>query len=149
MCGFKSFSEDNPSMEKTSPNISKSVFALELAANLLDVAKEKLDCGDHVAAFEEARNSIRIASSAILFRDGCNLYNLEDTSSYLCHTYPHIFNVKEWKHLESIDLATGPGFYNVLLKLVRKIINIEKHESKQAILFAWQFLDSAHSVIGL
>lgn len=136
-------------MEKINPDIAKAAFALELALNMLDVAKEKLDNGDDVAAFEEARNSIRVVSSAILFRDGCIIYDFEETSSYLCRTYPYIFNIREWKHIESIDLATGPGLYNVLLKLVRKIINIEKHESKQAILLAWQFLDSAHAVIGI
>ncbi|MFH1521290.1 MAG: hypothetical protein ABID61_06610 [Candidatus Micrarchaeota archaeon] len=136
-------------MEKLNPDIVKAAFALELALNMLDLAKEKLDSGNHVAAFEEARNSIRVTSSAILFKDGCVFCDFDGTSSYLCHTYPHIFNIRQWKRLESIDLASGPGFYNVLLKLVRKIINIEKHESKQAVLLAWQFLDSAHVVIGI
>ncbi|VVC04084.1 Uncharacterised protein [Candidatus Bilamarchaeum dharawalense] len=135
-------------MKKPKPDLSRASFALDVAMYMLDTAKDKFNEKNYVAAFEESRNSVRMASSAILFRDGRVFKTLNQTMDYLDRTYS-TFPIKEWKHLESIDLASGSGSYHVLLRLVRKIFNIEKHESKQALLLAWRFLDSTRGEFGL
>lgn len=128
------------------PDLPKAALAIEVALDMLDVAKEKFDRSDYLSAFNEARNSIRVSSSAILFRDGCFHSDFSKTFGYLTANYPGNLPLNEWMRLESIDFTAKQG---ILLTIARKVLNIEKHQSKQAILVAWSFLDSVRKEVGL
>ncbi|MFH1785233.1 MAG: hypothetical protein ABH842_02290 [Candidatus Micrarchaeota archaeon] len=128
------------------PDISKAALAIEVAMDMLDVANEKFDNCDYVLAFNEARNSMRMSASAILFSDGFIYSDFSTVLSYLHGSYPHLFPLNEWKKIESIDFTQKQG---ILLNIAQRILNIERHQSKQAIMIAWGFLDSVHKVVGL
>jgi hypothetical protein len=152
MGGFKSLSADKAHMEeggyvsapvRTQPDMASALFALELASGMLDSARERFARQDYNGAFEESRNAVRMASSAILFRDGYVSDNLESTVSYLLQRYPGAFPVEGWQGLEDIPLEDTPGLFNMVLSAVGRLKKAGEQEASEALALAAAFVESA------
>ena len=133
---------------RTQPDMASAVFALERASYMLESARERFGRRDYPGAFEESRNAIRMASSAMLFRDGYVSENLETTVSYLVQRYPGAFPVEEWQRLEDVPMEDTPGLYNMILGAMGKIKKTGEQEAMEAMALADAFIGSARAEMG-
>jgi hypothetical protein len=131
------------------PDLQSAINALGLASGMLILAEDCFAKEDYPAAFEHSRNAIRMASSALLFRDGIMSDSLEATAAHLLKRYPGVFPIDGWEQLEAIPLADSPGLYNMLLSLMGKLKKTGEQEAREAILVAGSFIMSANSEMGL
>lgn len=126
-----------------SPNHTSAMNALRLASGLLLIARESLANKDYPAALEQSRNAIRMASAAILFRDGHVSDSLDATASFLLRRYPGVFPIEEWLNLESLGGENSPGLYNMIMSAMGKIKKTGEQEAREAVLVAESFATSA------
>jgi hypothetical protein len=130
-------------LSRNRPDIARAMYAIDLASELLDSAREKYGKEDFRGAFEDCRNAMRLASSAVLFRDGFVSDSLEATASYLLQRYPGIFPVEEWYRMEESAFEGGYGLYYLLLKAAGKVRKTGEQEAAEALSVAGVFLESA------
>jgi len=132
-----------------SPDRASAQNALRLASDLLSISRERFAEGDYPGAFEQSRNAIRMASAALLFKEGYLSDSLDATTAFLLKRYPGVFPVQEWLGLESMPAEGAPGLYNMILSAMGKIKKTGAQEAKEAILVAESFFMSAESELGL
>jgi hypothetical protein len=134
---------------RAEPDRASAAFALATASELLVLANERLGRGDFRGSFEESRNAIRMASSAILFRDGYIADSLDSTLIYLLKHYPGILPLDDWQRLEQMPAYDSPGLYNMLLAAMGKLKKTGEQEAKEAVMVAGAFIESARAEMGL
>ncbi len=127
------------------PDTASAILALQLAAESLGEARARFSRRDYTAALELSRNAMRLASSALLFRDGCVCPTLESASSYLAWRYPGSFPLDEWERLESIPIEDSPGLYNMILSALGKLKKAGEQEATDALSAASIFIESARA----
>lgn len=92
-------------MVKKTPDRLSAIHAVSVASNLVREARENYRRGDFMEAISTSKNAMRIASSAVLFRDGYISSTFEDTVLYLSRKYPGRFPLEKWKETESPSIA--------------------------------------------
>lgn len=153
MGGFKSLSEESNAMDEGGyasalvpkhPDYGSAIVAISAASDLLALAREKLAREDAEGAMEGSRDAIRLASSAILFRDGYVSGSLEDTADYIAKKYPGLFPIEGW---ERIEIASSPRvtLYKMFLSAMGKIKKPGRESAEEAIITAETFIESARS----
>jgi uncharacterized protein (UPF0332 family) len=130
-------------MEKIDAEPERATEALSVAAELLVSAKENADSTEFDEAFLAARDSMRIASSAILFRDGCVASDFESTYAYLKKEYGESIPLDEWKEVERISKSRA-SLLSGLFGAGKK--NIE-NDSKKALEAALKFLKASNEIV--
>jgi hypothetical protein len=89
-------------MEEIEAEPERAVYAISVANELLLSAQKKASKSSFEEAIIESRDSMRIASSAILFRDGYIANDLESSCIYLKKKYGDVVPVDEWRFVESM-----------------------------------------------
>ncbi len=90
-------------MEKIEAEPERAIEALSIATELLVSAKEKADTGLFNESLILSRDSMRIASSAILFHDGLVAGDFDSCYGYLKKEYGKSVPLDEWKEVEKIS----------------------------------------------
>jgi len=132
----------------TGPDFASAVLALDLASNMLDQAKEKFERGDFAGSMEDSRNAVRVATSAILFKDGFVSDSFESTLNHLLKNYPGAFPLEEWRKLEISAPENGYGLYHMMVVALRMVKKADEDEAGKAIAIAAMFINSARAEMG-
>jgi len=128
-------------------DLANAVLALDLASSLLDVARERFLQGDYHGSLEQSRDAIRVASSAILFKDGYVSASFESTLNYFLKNYPGAFPLDEWRELETA--YTEYGLFSMIMKALKKEKKAGEDEANAAIAAASAFITCAKARMGL
>ena len=112
---------------KVNPEPYKAMQAIETAKELLGHAEEILEEGDYETAYGNALNSMRMASSALMFMDGQIAQTLEMATEYIRSKYSRI-PVDDWRAAEDKD-PLKKGFVQWLLET----LGIRKKEDYKAV----------------
>lgn len=123
------------------PDLAGAVFAVSLAARMLDNARQHFARKNYPAALEESRNSIRMASSALMLRNGHMAGSLEAAIAYLSSNYPGQFQVHGWQRAETTVVDRKGGLYGMLASVAGVTRNMEA-EAAGVIGIAESFLDT-------
>jgi hypothetical protein len=126
------------------PDYASALIALNAASDLLESARERMGHEDPQGALENSRDAIRLASSAILFRDGYVAGSLEDTANYISKRYPGVFPLSDWDVIE-VAASGHVSLYKLLLLAMGKIKKNDKDDASKAITTAEAFIASARS----
>jgi HEPN domain-containing protein len=129
------------------PDAASAAHAFDLAADMLSLAKELFSEGDLQAALQHSRDSMRLASSAILFRDGYVTDDFDKTVRYLSRRYDSIFPLRDWERVEMTYLGTG-GLYNMILKAMGKQRKSDREMVAEALSIAERFVETARMELG-
>ena len=127
-------------------DLASAVLALDLASSLLDIARERFLRGDYHGSLEQSRDAIRVASSAMLFKDGYISASFESTLNYFLKNYPGAFPLDEWRGLETA--YTQYGLFSMIMKALRKEKKAGEDEASAAIAAASAFINSARARMG-
>src|SRR4030095_7106726 len=130
-------------LARQKPDLASALYAMDLALEMLQSAKEKLSKEDYRGAFDASKNAVRLASSAVMFRDGYVSDNLESTAAYLLQKYPGDFPVEEWHKLEEMTIEGGYGLYYMIMKAMGKVKKAGEAEAIEAFEVANHFIQSA------
>ena len=77
-----------PEIVQKQPDLDSALCAIDTASEMLNAAAEKLSQKDYATAFNDSRDSMRVAISALLFKDGVIASTFEATADYLEKHYP-------------------------------------------------------------
>ena len=129
------------------PDYASAMVALTAASDLLALARDKLAHDDIEGAIESSRDAIRLASSAILYRDGYVSGSLEDTEDYISKKYPGVFPVGDWDRIE-ITASPRVTLYKMVLSAMGKIRPPDRSVAEEAVVIADTFIRTArHELI--
>jgi uncharacterized protein (UPF0332 family) len=132
---------------RITPDSGSAIFALGLASEAIERARERFFRGDYRRSLEESRNAMRLASSALLFRDGYVSDSLEATIYYMLQHYPGSFPLDSWVSIERIPTGETPGLYYMVLGALGRLKKAGEEEAKIGIAAAEMFLESARTEI--
>ncbi len=138
----------NNDIVRIEPDLAGAVLAVHLASQMLDKARENLSRKDYLGALEESRNAMRIASSALMLRDGNMAGSLEATMAYLSSSYPGRFPLRSWYVAETAMVSKGGGLYGTFLGVIGRAAKSLEQEANDAINAADLFLDSVRMEMG-
>ncbi len=127
-------------MEKIPAEPERAMYALSVAAGLLASAREKADSSEYGESVRMCRDSMRVASSAVLFRDGLVSGDFESSYSYLKKKYGGKIDADKWKEVES--LAGNARSLLGFLSAGRK-----KRDAEKALDDAVDFLRASDSIV--
>ena len=127
------------------PDAVQAMAALNAAAELLTSANERLNTDDFGNSFEDSRGSIRVAVSALMFRDGVIAQTLESAVAYLTEKYPDSFPLEKWEEIEKTVTGEGPGLMNAIIGIMGK--KTRKEEAEDAMKVAIEFLDTVKTMV--
>jgi len=139
---------EGPDFSRRIPDLVSAYVAMDVAAEMLNSAIEKYHNKTYEEAFIDSRNSVRVAASAILLKDGCIASTFDSTIRYLEPRYSNILPLDSWSDLEAIQ-AEGDGIIYFLLKVIGKIKKPNRQQAKKAIITAEQFLNSVRMMVEL
>jgi uncharacterized protein (UPF0332 family) len=152
---FKSFCENRESMEEEAPDFTQippdlagAAMAAELALEILESARGKLDTESYEDAYDGSRDSIRTAASALLMKDGYVASTFEATHSYISKHYPGRIHLGPWESMEKNSWGGNKGILYQLLKIIGIIKKTDEQQAKQAITAAEEFLATVNNIIG-
>ena len=134
-----------PELIRIDPDVSSAVNAIQMASEMLNLANEKMGNKDFCGSFNEAKNAIRAAASAPLFRDGCVAQTFEATVSYLENAYPKRFPIKDWELIERTVSGEGTGLLNMIIRSLGK--DAGEKEARFALHTASEFLEKAKHLV--
>ena len=140
---------DITELARKEPDRTRAVFAINAASHILDVARERFYCRDYRGAFQESKNAIRMASSALLFRDGYIASTLDATLMHMEENYLNQLPIEEWQSLESMITGVGPGLLNLIIRLTGKDKKTGRAEAGMALMVAERFLASTDALMVL
>jgi len=136
-----------PEIVQQQPDIDSALYALDAASELLNAAAEKLSQKDYTTAFSTSRDCMRIAISALLFRDGVIAPTFEATEEYLERHYPDKLPLKDWHSIENTCTGEGSGLFNMIIRATRK--PTDKNEAKHAVGIAKEFVKNIMELVML
>lgn len=90
-------------MEEIEAEPERAAYALEVAAALLGTAMEMAEKSEYDEAIVSARDAMRMAGSALLFKDGLVSSDLGSSCSYLKKKYGDELPVSEWERVEALS----------------------------------------------
>src|SRR5262249_21390411 len=129
------------------PDHGGAMFALGLAVDMLQEAREMRESNDYHAALEDSRDAIRIACSAIMLRDGYVTDDFDKTVKYLLEHYDSLFPVREWERVEMTYLGEG-GLYNMLMRAMGRSKKTDDELVNEALSVAEKFISAATKELG-
>jgi len=130
---------------KVNPEPYKAMHAIETAKELLEAADEKLDKGEYEDAYANALNSMRMASSALMFMDGEIAQTLETATEYIQKRYSKV-PVEGWKDAEYQD-PMKKGLWERLLELFGFRRKDDKALATKVVGIAKIFVSSVEEVV--
>ncbi|MFH0737643.1 MAG: hypothetical protein V1827_03750 [Candidatus Micrarchaeota archaeon] len=136
---------DGFALSKRDPDPAGAIFALKIAAEHLSSASASFSSKEFHIAFESSKNAIRLASSAVMARDGYISGTLDGTIGYLLQRYPGAFPLERWEHVESLRIDSGSGLYVMLMGSLGKLKKAGEQDAKEALAIASAFLETARA----
>jgi len=133
-------------LERVDTESSRAFYAIITAASILIEAKQKADESKFDEALELTRDSMRLASSAVLFRDGFVAVDLSSSIEYLTKNYKDQIPVEEWKSVETTFKSSIVDKIGAIFGLGNKA-QLEKNVNL-AIESADKFIGAAGEVLG-
>jgi len=130
------------------PDPAGATAALATASDLLESARDCYARGDYATAFTDARDCMRMASSAILMRDGYVATTLEASVAYLESRYAGKVPVDSWERMETAFPGETIGVMNALMSALGKSRKPDRENTGEALGAAERFLASARTIIG-
>lgn len=130
---------------KVNPEPYKAMHAIETAKELLEAAEEKLDNGEYQDAYGNALDSMRMASSALMFMDGEIAQTLETAAEYIQKRYEKI-PVDGWKDAEYQD-PMKKGLWDRILELLGMRRRDDKAMATKVLGVAKIFISSVEEII--
>ncbi len=121
------------------PDPSSASYAADLAESVLLEAKDAFALGDYNLALSQAKDAIRLASSAVMFRDGYITDDFDKTVVYLSKRYGPAFPIKGWEKVEMTYLGGG-GLYNAILRALGRKVLSDQELVSEAISVAETFI---------
>jgi uncharacterized protein (UPF0332 family) len=140
--------QESQEFVKIAPDVTRAVFATELASEILQSARDKFDREVFEDAYHESRSSIRAAASAVLIKDGYVATSFEATYKYLSRNYPGKLSLGDWESLEKDSWVEERGLMYHLLSAIGIIKKTDKQQAKQALAAAEEFLSSVDMILG-
>jgi hypothetical protein len=131
-------------MDEIGPEPERAIYALTIAAQLLEEAKDQAEESVFEQTIIKARDSMRIACSAILFKDGFIAPDLDSSCNYLRKKYGERIPINEWKHVEQIAKGNPIEKISSFLGFGK---NTQQENAKKALEVAGKFLDASNSLI--
>lgn len=139
---------DDEDLVVSRPDPQGAMVALATAAGLLESAQSGFARRDYDSSFTDARDSIRLASSAILMRDGYVATSLDATTYYLDGRYAGMLPLDSWTEMET-SFSGEAGMTSLLLRALGKNKKPDKENTEQALAVAGSFLTSVKSILGV
>jgi len=96
-------------MDEIGPEPERAIYALSVAAQLLEEAKVQAEGSPSEETIIMARDSMRIACSAILFKDGYIAPDFDSSVTYLASKYGEKVPLAEWKTIEQMAKGSPLG----------------------------------------
>ncbi len=124
------------------PDPASASHAAYLAESVLELAKEAFASGDYHLALAHTKDAIRLASSAVLIRDGYITDDFDKTVVYLSKRYGPAFPIRGWEKVEMTYLGGG-GLYNAILRAMGKPVRSDRELVGEAIAVAETFITTA------
>lgn len=124
------------------PDLAGAVLAVGMASEMLNRARECFANKDYSAALGEARDSMRLASSALMLRNGHMAGSLDATLDYLSHYYPGKLPLMSWYKAETAVVAKSGGLYNIMAVMLGKAVRDPEQEASNAMNAASTFLEA-------
>jgi hypothetical protein len=131
-------------MDEIGPEPERAIYALSIAVQLLDEAKEQAEESVYEQTIIKARDSMRIACSAILFKDGYIAGDFDSSCNYLTKKYGEKIPINEWKRVEQIAKGNPIEKISAFLGLGK---NKQQENAKKAIELARAFIKASSSLI--
>jgi hypothetical protein len=125
-----------------------AMLAMQTASDLLSSASQRLAAGDCAGAFTEARDAMRMVSSALLLRDGYMAGTLEASLSYLESRYSGLLPLEAWREAE-LTVAQGSTVTGRFAALLGRNKRIDRKSTEGALAAALSFLSSARALLGV
>ena len=134
-------------LSRKQPDTVGAMLAIDAAIGILVSAKERLAHDDFEEAFLEAKHAMRMASSALLIRDGYLAASLDATVIYLSDKYPGMVPVGEWHEIENRVTGEGPGLLNLVVRLMGKTRKVDEADARSAVMLAGRFIASVNRIL--
>ncbi len=116
-------SADSSELINIEPNDESALLALSVSADLLSTARTKFGSEDYIGAMDDAKNSIRMAVSSLLYQDGFVSSTMEGMLYYLQKNYSGMFPLEDWRILEKMRPAKG----GTLTHALKEFLKIKKN----------------------
>ncbi len=132
---------------RMTPEPSRAVFAVETATNFLETARTELERGLYEDAYEDAKNAIRMAVTAMMYNDGYVAKTIESAFEYIekKHGKPEL--VREWRRIE----INAPSNRGIIEKIVQFFGFKKSEELKEEVIktlsVAEIFVESATALV--
>lgn len=134
---------------KVKPEPSKAMFAIEAAADLVESARIGIRQNNFEQAYEDSKNAIRMASSAIMYNDGYIANSLDGAYDYMEKVQGKKELVEDWRNIE-IKSPENTGFFDRILDFLRlkkkSYVNTEE-SARKALSVAEVFVQSARTIV--
>ncbi len=128
------------------PAPASASYAADLAESVLAEAKQAFSSGDYTLALAHSKDAIRLASSAVMLRDGYITDDFDKTVVYLSRRYGPAFPTRGWEKVEMTYLGGG-GLYNAILRALGRKILSDRELVSEAISVAESFIQSARKEV--
>lgn len=132
---------------RKTPDMISALAAVEAASEMLLLASDMLERGDYAGSLEQSRGALRVAASALLFRDGIIAQTFEATAEHIERAYPKTFPLRDWQRIEKTVTGEGPGLLNLLIRASGKHTGIP--EAKDALTVATTFLNNVKQLVSI
>ncbi len=129
------------------PDMISAIQAVDAASQMLLFAKELLERGDYCGSLEQSRGSLRVAASALLYKDGVIAQTFEATAKHIEKQYPDQFPLEDWEKIERTVTGDGPGILNMLIRASGKQTGVP--QARHALSIATSFLNNVKQLVSI
>ncbi len=137
----------SPDVLRKTPDMISALQAVEAASQMLLRASDMLKGGDYSGSLEQSRGALRVAASALLYKDGIIAQTFEATTEHIEKSYPKTFPLKDWHKIEKTVTGDGPGLLNLLIRASGKQAGIP--EARHALNIATIFLNNVKQMVSI
>ncbi len=132
------------------PDRSSALQAIDVASNMIKHASNGLQEQKYLETFNNSRDAMRFAASAILLKDGKSADTLDETMLYLKKHYPNDIPIEGWSAIESQIIGSDPGLLNLIIRLIGKIKKTSaEDDARYALNTAIEFLQNVKRMVEL
>jgi len=132
-------------IQRVEAEIGRVMVALSAALEFLQSAQQKAAESSYDDAIILSRDSMRAASSAILFKDGLMAADLESSCSYLKRRYGDSVQVSEWREVEAL---AQPSVMDSLAGIFGSRRGQREKDARRALECAARFVEATGTIIG-
>jgi hypothetical protein len=137
----------SPDVLRKTPDMISALAAVDAASQMLLLASQMLEVGNCPESLEQSRRALRVAASALLFKDGVIAQTFEATAEHIEKSYPKMFPLKDWQEIEKKVTGDGPGLLNLLVRASGRQPGMP--DARNALNVATNFLNNVKQLVSL